>query len=140
MPMSPPIQRKNQKKAELIAWEQNTFNVSRGIEYASYAIFGGFLFFFFSFFFQFENSPITESYLYIYITRYYSLSRERIHKNVTSTTTQSNFICGWLSEHQNGRVHVSDKESLTQKKNKTHKNSCSKSIVSQIQDIFCQIL
>lgn len=66
------------EKAELVAWEQNTFNVSRGIEYASYEIFGGFYFSFFSFFFQFENSPITES--YIYITRYYSLSRERMHK------------------------------------------------------------
>lgn len=99
------------EKAELVAWEQNTFNVSRGIEYASYEIFGGFIFIFFIFF-QFENSPITES--YIYITRYYSLSRERMHKNVTSTTTtQINFICGRLSEHQHGRVHVSDKESLT---------------------------
>jgi hypothetical protein len=27
------------EKAELVAWEQNTFNVSRGIEYASYEIF-----------------------------------------------------------------------------------------------------
>jgi hypothetical protein len=38
------------EKAELVAWEQNTFNVSRGIEYASYEIFGGFYFYFFHFF------------------------------------------------------------------------------------------